>query len=75
MDQKVLKIDDLNPDGLRITVNWEDMSVSASIFVPCINTEKGIEQLKKLAKRKKWVFETQVCIENGKLGLRAWRTM
>ncbi len=34
MEQKTLKIDDLNPDGLRITVNWEDMSVSASIFVP-----------------------------------------
>ena len=75
MEQKALKIDDLNPDGLRITVNWEDMSVFSSIFVPCINTEKGIEQLKKLAKRKEWVFETQVCIENGKLGLRAWRTM
>ena len=75
MEQKALKIDDLNPDGLRITVNWEDMGASSSIFVPCINTEKGIEQLKKLAKRKEWVFETQVCIENGKLGLRAWRTM
>ena len=34
MDQKVLKVDDLNPDGLRITVDWEDMSVGASIFVP-----------------------------------------
>ncbi len=29
MDQKVLKVDDLNPDGLRITVDWEDMSVGA----------------------------------------------
>ena len=45
MDQKVLKVDDLNPDGLRITVDWEDMSVGASIFVPCVNTEKGKEQL------------------------------
>ena len=39
MDQKVLKVDDLNPDGLRITVDWEDMSVGASIFVPCVNEE------------------------------------
>ena len=52
MDQKVLKVDDLNPDGLRITVDWEDMSVGASIFVPCVNTEKGKEQLNKIAKRK-----------------------
>lgn len=75
MDQKVLKIDDLNPDGLRITVNWEDMGVASSIFVPCVNTEKGKEQLKKLASRKDWTLDIQVCIEGGKLGLRAWRTM
>ena len=75
MDQKVLKVDDLNPDGLRITVNWEDMGVGTSIFLPCVNTEKGKEQLKKLAKRKDWTFDIQVCIEGGKLGLRAWRTM
>ena len=28
MDQKVLKVDDLNPDGLRVTVNWDDMVLS-----------------------------------------------
>ena len=75
MDQKVLKVDDLNPDGLRVTVNWEDMSVGASIFVPCVNTEKGKEQLNKVAKLKEWEFSTQTCIEDGKLGLRALRTV
>jgi hypothetical protein len=75
MEQKVLKIDDLNPDGLRITVNWGDMEVKSSIFIPCVDTEKGKEQLKKLAKRKNWEFDTRVCIEGGKLGLRAWRTV
>ena len=75
MDQKILKIDDLNPDGLRITVNWDEMHVDASIFLPCVNTEKAKEQLKKLAKRKNWEFDLQVCVEGGKLGLRAWRTV
>ena len=75
MDQKVLKIDDLNPDGLRITINWGVMDVKSSIFIPCINTEKAKDQLKKLAKRKKWEFEVQICIEDKKLGLRVWRTV
>tara|TARA_R100000541_G_scaffold680_4_gene4176 strand:- start:861 stop:1088 length:228 start_codon:yes stop_codon:yes gene_type:complete len=75
MDQKVLKIDDLNPDGLRITINWEVMDVKSSIFVPCINTEKAKDQLQKLAKRKKWEFEVQICVEDKKLGLRVWRTV
>ncbi len=46
-----------------------------SIFVPCVNTEKGKEQLNKVAKRKEWKFDTQTCIEDGKLGLRTWRTV
>lgn len=75
MDQKVLKVDDLNPDGLRVTVNWDDMDVKSSIFVPCINTEKAKNQLQKLAERKKWGFDMQVCVENKKLGLRVWRTV
>ena len=75
MDQKVLKVDDLNPDGLRITVNWEDMDVSSSVFVPCVNTEKCRDQLKQLAKRKDWKLAMHTCIESGKLGLRAWRTV
>lgn len=75
MDQKVLKVDDLNPDGLRITVNWEDMDVSSSVFVPCVNTEKCRDQLKQVAKRRDWKLTMQTCIEGGKLGLRAWRTV
>lgn len=75
MDQKVLKLDDLNPDGLRITVNWDKMYVKSSIFVPCINAEKAAQQLKKIAKRKEWKFDTQICIEDSKLGLRVWRTV
>tara|TARA_R110001632_G_scaffold25183_2_gene69336 strand:- start:515 stop:742 length:228 start_codon:yes stop_codon:yes gene_type:complete len=75
MGQKVLKVDDLNPDGLRVTVNWDGMGVKSSIFVPCVNTEKAKNQLQKLAERKKWVFDMQVCIENKKLGLRVWRTV
>jgi len=75
MDQKVMKLDDLNPDGLRITINWDAMDVGASIFIPCINTEKGKKQLKSVAKMKAWELEVQICVENKKLGLRAWRTV
>lgn len=75
MDQKVMKLDDLNPDGLRVTINWEEMGVGSSFFLPCINTEKGMKQLNSVAKMKAWEFEVQICIENKKLGLRVWRTM
>lgn len=73
MDQKVMKLDDLNPDGLRITINWDNMAVGSSFFLPCINVDKGEKQLKSVAKMKSWKFDIQICIENEKLGLRVWR--
>ena len=69
----VLKQDDLNPDGIKIVVNWEHMLISYSVFILCINTQAAVEQLKNIAKRKKWEFETRVVIEDDKLGVRVWR--
>ena len=40
MDQKVMKIEDLNPDGIRVIVNWDKLTVSGSVFIPCVDTEK-----------------------------------
>ena len=71
--QGVLKTDDLNPDGVRIVVNWDNMVVSASIFFPCINIEKAIKQAKDVALIKGWEIVTRVTIENNKFGLRVWR--
>ena len=69
----VLKVYDLNPDGIHIKVNWKRMLISYSVFILCINTQAAVEQLKNIAKQKKWEFETRVVIEDDKLGVRAWR--
>jgi hypothetical protein len=71
----VLMVDDLHPDGIRIIVNWEGMHVGASLFVPCLNTQKAKDQVVTLFKRKKWQVKTKIAIENGKLGIRIWRTI
>lgn len=75
MRQGILKIDDLNPDGVRIVVNWERMVTSSSVFILCINTSKCVKQVEKIAKRKGWTLETQIKIENNKLGVRIWRVL
>ena len=71
--QGVLKIDDLNPDGVRIVVNWDNMVINASIFVPCVDTDKAIKQVKNIALIKGWEIVTRVTVENNKFGLRVWR--
>ncbi len=73
MNRKVLMIDDLDPDGIKITVNWDNVEVGGSAFIPCINTEKAHQQVKNVEKRKKWTIKMQVRVENAKLGVRLWR--
>jgi len=71
--QKPLKIDDLDPDKVKVIVSWGDMVIGASVFIPCINTEKAKQQMEKIAEDKSWQVAVRVCIENKMFGVRIWR--
>ena len=71
--QKPLRTDDLNPDKIKVVVRWDDMVVGASVFIPCIDTEKAKQQVEKVVAAKSWQVETRVRIENKMFGLRIWR--
>ena len=71
--QGILKTDDLNPDGVRIIVNWDNMVTSSSVFILCINVTLAVEQIYNVAKRRNWQIKTQIRVENEKLGVRVWR--
>jgi len=73
--QNPLKTDDINPDTVKIIVQWDKMVVGASVFVPCIDTEKAKQQLEKVAELKSWQVEMRVRIENEMFGVRIWRTV
>jgi hypothetical protein len=70
-----LRIDEFDPDGLRIKVEWDKFIVGASIFVPAINHIKLKEQALELAKCKGWEIETRRRVEGKILGLRIWRKL
>jgi hypothetical protein len=74
MAQGILRTYDLSPDGVRVIVNWGKMVVTASIFIPCVNTEDALSQVERITSDKGWSIETKVLIEDEKLGLRVWRT-
>ena len=75
MYQKPLKVDDLNPDKVKVVVQWDAMVVGASVFIPCIDTEKAKQQLEKIATFKSWQVAVRVRIEDKMFGLRIWRTV
>jgi hypothetical protein len=68
-------LDDLDPDGLVIKVEWDKFIVGSSIFVPAINHLKLKEQILDIAKRKGWEVETRRRVEGKILGLRVWRKL
>mgnify|MGYP003119414329 CR=1 FL=1 len=73
--QGILKSDDLNPDGVRIVVNWDNMVTSSSVFILCVDVREAVRQIKTVAKTKGWDVKTQVRVENNKLGVRIWRIL
>jgi len=75
LHQKPLKTDDINPDTVKIIIQWDKMVVGASVFIPCIDTEKAKQQLEKVAELKSWQVEMRVRIENEMFGVRIWRTV
>ena len=75
MRQEILKNFDLDPDCVRVEVNWGKMVVNASVFIPCINTQKATQQAKNIAEKKNWEFKIPIRIEDNKLGIRIWRLL
>lgn len=75
MYQKPLSFDDVAPDGVKIIIDWGNMVVGASVFVPCVNNIKARQQLLAIAQRKNWGVEIRVRIENRMFGVRIWRTV
>ena len=70
-----MKTDDLNPDGVRIIVKWDDLVVGASAFIPCVNTEEAMRQAAKILVGRDYKTEARVVVEDEILGVRIWRTV
>ena len=69
----ILKKHDLNPDGVRIVVNWDDMVVGSSVFILSINVQEALSQIRDVMNDKGWEYQMQIRVEDEKLGVRVWR--
>jgi hypothetical protein len=70
-----LRVDDIAPDGVPITVKWDEVVVNSSIFVPCINTVELVRQVFEVARRRGWTLQFRPRVEGGKWGVRFWRVL
>ena len=69
----ILKKYDLNPDGVRIIVNWDSMVAGSSVFILSVNTQEALSQIKGVMNDKGWKYQMQIRVEDEKLGVRVWR--
>lgn len=68
-----LMVTDISPDGVRVVINWGKFVPGASVFIPCINTHKAIEDLIDAGKLRREDIAKRIRIENGQYGVRVWR--
>ena len=74
MSDITLRLHDLNPDGVRIVVDWSAMVVGSSVFIPCINTNKALQQVKRICVEEfDWDVRVKMVIEKPFSGVRVWR--
>lgn len=59
--------------GLSFRVNWKNFVIGSSFFIPCLDTEEALAQVKRTTKRLGYKIKTQVVVEKGIRGLRVWR--
>jgi len=69
----ILKKNDLNPDGVRIIVNWDNMVIGSSVFILSVNIQEALSQIKGVMNDKGWKYQMQIRVEDEKLGVRVWR--
>jgi hypothetical protein len=75
MKREILRTYDLSPDGVRIVVKWHEVQVGMSMFIPCINTTKAVQQINKITSAWGWDIETKVGVAGDKWGVRVWRIL
>jgi hypothetical protein len=59
--------------GLSFKVNWRNFVVGSSFFIPCLDQEAALMQIKRTTKRLRYKIKTQIVVEKGIIGLRIWR--
>ena len=64
----------LQTHGIPIKIDWGKFKVGTSFFIPGIDQDDLIRQVRREMQRLKIVVQVQAVVENNMLGVRVWRT-
>lgn len=60
-------------EGIRFKVDWNAFVVGTTFWVPCLNTDDVIRQLKEICAKRDIKVRMIESVERGVLGVRIWR--
>jgi hypothetical protein len=63
----------MSPDGEEIIVDWRGMDPGMSVFLPCLNFQRALDEFNYICNVMDWTFDYVVRVESGKIGIRFWR--
>jgi hypothetical protein len=70
-----MRLGQVSPDGVNITLDWDRFEIGHSVFIPAINLSRLDKQMQSIAEQKKIKLKGFDRIEAGKLGMRFWRIL
>ena len=56
-----------------MAIDWDELTLGKSVFVPCIDTTECIKQVRKITDKKGMILKVKAKVENKKYGVRFWR--
>lgn len=62
-------------DGVPIAAQWSEIGRGTSFFIPCVNSDAVLRQVRNMFDVRGWKLQYQVRTENNYFGIRIWRTM
>lgn len=65
---------ELAPDGRVFYVDWDAFRVGCSVFVPAFNVSAARSQVRYVARLRGWEVVSKIRVEDGRYGVRFWRT-
>jgi hypothetical protein len=65
--------DDIDPDGVSLSVDWDLFVVGSSLFIPCINHKKAVRQVANATGLRSRDLTFIATIVDDKYGIRIWR--
>jgi len=65
----------IDVDGVKFAIRGSDIGAGTSFFIPCVEAQKVVSQVRKHFRHRKWKLKYVAREEKGYFGVRIWRIL